>query len=58
MGTLQITYYDTKNPGSFGGVKRLEREAQKPAKKFLEAQNTYTLHKPIRLRFPRRKVIM
>ena len=51
MGTLQVTYYDTKNPGSFGGVEKLERATGQPVKDWLITQNTYTLHKPIRRHF-------
>jgi hypothetical protein len=49
-------YFDTKNPGSFGGIARL-REAtnNKDAKRWLSWQETYTLHKPIRRKFKRRK---
>ena len=54
MGTLQVTYYDTKNLGSLGGVEKLERATGQPAKDWLITQDTYTLHKPIRRRFSRR----
>ena len=61
---LKETYYDPKNPGSFGGIERLLLEVQKKTglsrkevKAFLLQQNTYTLHKDRRWRFPRNKVI-
>ena len=56
MGTLQVTYYDTKNPGSLGGVEKLERATGQPVKDWLITQDTYTLHKPIRRRFSGRRV--
>ena len=56
MGTLQVTYYDTKNPGSLGGVEKLEIATGQPVKDWLITQDTYTLHKPIRRRFSRRRV--
>lgn len=61
---LKEVYYNPRNPGSFGGVQRLLREVQKKTgfsrkevEVFLTQQNTYTLHKDRRWRFPRNKVI-
>jgi integrase-like protein len=61
---LKKVYYNPRNPGSFGGVQRLLREVQKKTglsrkdvEAFLLQQNTYTLHKDRRWRFPRNKVI-
>lgn len=57
---LEKTYYDTKNPGSYGGVTRLARATQLPIKvvrDWLMKQDVYTLHKPVRVNFRRRKVI-
>ena len=62
---MKNIYYDTKNPGSFGGAESLFREAQKAdpniklkdVKKWLEGELTYTLHKPLRRRFKRNPVI-
>jgi len=55
---LDAVYVNPSAPGCFSGVqilkrygKRLERET----KKFLAGGDVYTLHKPTRIRFPRRK---
>jgi Integrase core domain/Chromo (CHRromatin Organisation MOdifier) domain len=52
------SYYDAKHPGSFGGVKTFQRHVAakgKDVENWLQNQDAYTLHKPIRLRFRRRK---
>lgn len=54
-------YYNARSAGSFGGVKRLQRETGVSApkiKQWLSHQDTYTLHKPIRKKFPRRQTIV
>ena len=51
-------YLIARKSGSFGGVQSLHRYSRKPikeVKKWLMRQNAYTLHKPTRLRFERRK---
>ena len=51
-------YVDVRSPGSFGGIRNLKRysgRSEQEVKKFLVGQDTYTLHKPRRIRFPRRK---
>ena len=65
---LQTVYYDPKHPASFTGIDALLRAAKSEGnfknvsrltiQKWLEKQLTYTLHKPIRRRFPRRRVIV
>ena len=58
--SLNKVYYDVKVPGSFGGVdslKRASKQSRKSVKKWLESQDTYTLHKPIRHKISRRRVI-
>ena len=58
MGTMgpEVVYYDPSNPGSFGGVASLARQTRSSdAKKWLTSQDAYTLHKPVRRIFPRRK---
>lgn len=58
---LRQAYYTANRPGSLGGVQSLSRATKvKPSvvKKFLEDEDTYTLHKPVRKKFPRRKVIV
>lgn len=55
---MESVYYEASKPGSFGGVRPLARYGGMPvknAKTWLETQDTYTLHKPLTKRFPRRK---
>jgi transposase InsO family protein len=53
---METIYYDPSNPGSFGGVAPLVRQTRSnDAKNWLSSQNAYTLHKPVRRIFPRRK---
>lgn len=62
---LSRLYKDYSHPAGLGGVDRLYKEAKKldenittdRVKSFLEGVRTYTLHKPTRTRFPRRKII-
>jgi hypothetical protein len=59
-------YYDAKNPGAFGGIDALYRSAKREepnttlaqAASFLKSQDSYTLHKPIRRNFARRRTIV
>ena len=47
-------YYDPLNPGSYGGLARLQRATGLPIKKLLTILNknlTYTLHKPVRRKY-------
>lgn len=62
---LKAYYYDPANAGSFGGVRRLYREAckhhnisEEQVRDFLKRQNTYTLHKDRRFRFKRNKIVV
>ena len=58
---LDRTYYNVKAIGSFGGIHPLSKIAKtKPekVKEWLRSQDTYTLHKPVRYKFPRRKIIV
>jgi len=53
---METVYFDPLNPGSFGGVAPLVRQTRSSlAKKWLRSQDAYTLHKPVRKNFPRRK---
>ncbi|GBN88051.1 Putative uncharacterized transposon-derived protein F54H12.3 [Araneus ventricosus] len=57
---LKKLYYDPKEPGSFGGVKRiLEASGLKKdrVRKFLSGEDPYSLHFPVRYKFQRRKTI-
>ena len=58
---LKKTYFKPESPGSLGGVKRLRGstgEALRDIKNWLSYQDVYTLHKPVRHRFPRRRTIV
>ena len=62
---LKKIYYSPGNSGAFGGVNQLFKSARKLIPKidkktvlhFLLSQDTYTLHKPYRKKFTRRKVL-
>ena len=56
---MKKVYYDSKSPGSYGGVDRLKRNTKHSKQTvidWLQTQDTYTLHKPIRRNFTRRRV--
>lgn len=58
--SLKNIYFDSGNPGSFGGVERLSKAAnvsKSGAKKWLAQQDVYTLHKPVRYKYQRRSTI-
>ena len=63
---LHQIYYDPHHPAGFGGVERLTTAARTQLKSitpsqvrsWLKGQKTYTLHKPIRRAFSRRKTIV
>jgi len=55
---MEAIYFDVRSPGSFGGIRNFKRYSglsEREVMKFLTRQDTYTLHKPRRTRFPRRK---
>lgn len=55
---MESVYYEASKPGSYGGIRPLARYSGSPIKtvtNWLSSQDTYTLHKPIRKIFPRRK---
>jgi transposase InsO family protein len=55
---MEARYYDVSRAGSYGGVRPLARYSNssiKPTKTWLSSQDAYTLHKPVRKIFPRRK---
>ena len=62
--TQQISkkvYYDVKQPGSLGGVAALARATKQKkdvVRKWLSFEDTYTLHKPARRKFLRRRTIV
>ena len=58
MDSLKEIYYDPTKVGSFGGVKALSKAAgRKDVKEWLAGQDAYTLHKPTKRKFKRRKMI-
>ena len=60
-GDWRSSYYTTKKPGAYGGVTALQRALKKNKKDvgdWLAGQDAYTLHKPVRRTFPRRKTIV
>jgi len=55
---ISKVYYDKKHPAGYSTPWRLWQATRRPKqeiKKFLEAQDTYTLHAPARRKFPRNK---
>jgi hypothetical protein len=55
---MEVTYYEPSKAGSYGGVRPLIRYGgvtASSAKNWLSSQDVYTLHKPVRKIFPRRK---
>ena len=61
QGVLKKAYYDIKQPGSLGGVAALARETKRKREevsKWLSFEDTYTLHKPVRRKFLRRRTIV
>ncbi|KAF0021869.1 hypothetical protein F2P81_025878 [Scophthalmus maximus] len=64
---MKRVYYDPSHPGSLGGVERLcralkdetgERVDKARIKDFLSEEDTYTLHEPARIHFPRNRVFV
>lgn len=61
---LKEIYYDTRHPASLGGVQKLYSAARKRlptitrerVKEWLRGQETYTLHRKVRLKHVRRRV--
>ena len=59
--SLKDIYYDSKNIGSYGGIERLKRASnykRSQVQNFLHSEDAYTLHKPVRRKFQRRRVIV
>ena len=64
---LHDLYYNPESPASFGGVEAVYRAAKEDSKfqlsrnkikTWLRQQDTYTLHRPVRYRFKRNRVIV
>ena len=55
---MEDAYSNPRAPGSFSGVNNLKRysgRSKRDVMEFLTKQDAYTLHKPRRIRFPRRR---
>jgi hypothetical protein len=53
---MEAEYYDPAAAGSYGGVRTLATKyGRRKVQQWLSSQDAYTLHKPIRRIFPRRK---
>ena len=56
---LQQIYYDPKRVGIYGGVAALRKVVpEKNVVHWLSEQDAYTLHKPVRRRFKRRRIVV
>jgi len=54
--SLGKVYYDHKHPAGFGSVAKIvkaSKNKKRDVEEWLSDQNTYTLHKPVRKKFPR-----
>jgi transposase InsO family protein len=54
--SLSKLYYNPEHPASFSSVPKLvkaSKSSKRDVEKWLAGQDTYTLHKPVRKRFPR-----
>lgn len=55
---IRLRYKNEKLPASYGGAASLKSVLKRGVKKALRAEPAYTLHVPVRYKFPRRKVIV
>jgi hypothetical protein len=58
---MELSYRDPKQPASFGGVNALQRALKgkkKNIQQWLSLKDSYTLHKPIRHKFQRNRVLV
>ena len=57
---MESKYYHLPGPGSYGGLNKFQPKGHttKQVREWLQTQDAYTLHKPPRRRFPRRRVIV
>lgn len=66
MVAMNTVYFESTNPGSYGGVRKYYDQVKKKsdgftfkkAQSYLSSHDAYTLHKPRRRRFPRNKFII
>ena len=57
---MESTYYNLSAPASYGGLSKFKPKGytKKEVREWLQSQDTYTLHKPTRRRFTRRRVVV
>ena len=55
---FETVYLNPSKVGSFGGVEQLRKETGRDPTTWLQSQNAYTLNKPVRKKFKRRKYIV
>ena len=53
----RLRYYDPEKVGSFSGIQSFKKVSKHP-EAWLRSQETYTLHAPVRRKFPRQKTIV
>lgn len=66
MGTLleiHNLYYNTSHPAGYSSIDKLTKAmrgkmSKEDVKKWLQSQETYTVHKPVQRKFPRNKYIL
>ena len=57
---MESTYYKVVAPASYGGLSKFKPKGytKNEVRECLQSQDTYTLHKPTRRRFTRRRVVV
>jgi hypothetical protein len=57
---MESTYYNVVAPASYEGLSKFKPKSytKKQVREWLQSQDTYTLHKPTRRRFTRRRVVV
>jgi hypothetical protein len=60
VANMESTYYNLVAPASYERLSKFKPNGytKKEVREWLQSQDTYTLHKPIRRRFPRRRVVV
>jgi len=57
---MDAFYYDISHPAGYASIAKLAtavKTSRKKALDYLQRQNTYTIHKPTRKKFPRRRIL-
>ena len=57
---MELIYYNLLAPASYVGLSKFKPKGytKKQVRELLQSQDTYTLHKPTKRRFPRRRVVV